>query len=293
MTNTRTHSVKGPVINGVSAGGATAVMYEEGYDEIIESAGDGHTAKQKDRTNQFVRGTIATEDWTKIISMLTGAVDDFVVYENESGKATYLKHTFSKPVVYAISLQVQNGSYATIAAKFECRASAETDTIVNLHATDDGQTLPAGVFPGRGGIRINSALLGALAISHIKTLSLDITFGLLKSNGDDDIAYTAVDRLDDNVSVTGSIEFEAGFSGASLLSQQLLIAAAADLVFTVTQAGGTAQKTITIKRAIFNTNSGNMKTKGYAANTMPFTITDDGTLTLDGAVDFIQIADVA
>ncbi len=292
-TNSRTYSPSRPVINGVSVGGLTSVAYEEGFDNKIESSGEGQAFPTKDRRGQFCRGTISCEDWVKMLSILTGTVGTFVVYERISGAATFIKHTFTNPVVSAVSLTVSNNKYSAITANFECRAADGTKTIVDMHKVEAAATLPDVVAAEYGGYEINSVVLGSLAITHVTGLTFNMSATIIKSTGDDDLAYTAVDRVDDNLAVSGSLSFEAGFASTSLISQQMLIASAADLVVTVKKAGGTAQKVLTIKSVSFENNSGNAQGKGHTTNSANFTISGSTTLTLTGDTAAVTIADAA
>lgn len=293
MSNTRNYNVRRGVINGVSIGGLTTVSYEEGYDNTIEASGEGQTFPTKDRRGQYCRGSIGCQDYTKMLEILTATLDDFVVYERISGAATFLKHTFTNPVVSAVSLKISNNQYSGITTKFECRASTATDTVSAMHATESAQTLPSATTTEYGGYQISSVVLGSLSISHATAVTLDLSATVIKSFGDDDLAYTAVDRIDDAIAASGSLSFEAGFVTNSMISQQLLLAAVGNLVITVKKAGGATNKVITIKNVMFSGNSANAAQKAYTNNSAKFTIAGNESLTLTGATAAIIIADAA
>jgi hypothetical protein len=292
MSNTRTYKPQIATINGVSAAGITSVVYEEGYAQVATGAGDDQLVPSVDRHAQYCRGSFACEDWTKILDLLNADESTFTVYESESGAATYTKHTFAKPVIYDISLNIVNGRYASISGRFECRADAASDTIVDLHGVETGESLPSRVAATRGGSRIVSALLGSIEIPHATSFSLSLSFPILRSSADDDLAHMAVDRVEDQISVSGSIECESGYDTTALTRQLAIASAADDLVITVEMAGSTANKTITVKNALFLTTSGNSGS-GYTAGPISFTINGTAEMTLTGATAFLEIAAVA
>ena len=99
------------------------------------------------------------------------------------------------------------------------------------------------------------------------------------------------------MTVNGSASFQdAEITSSQLKAQQLLLAAAGDLVITVLQSGGATNKVITIANVIFTSLQGspdvNADYTSYSAN---FEVANDPSipLTLDGDNKIITIEDEA
>jgi len=299
--NKRVYSPQAFVINGIDAGGAMSVNIQEGYENVIRSSPDGLQVSILDKECQYVRGTLVSQDWIHIIELLTGTLGTYVFYERKSGVAEatgYIKHTLTNPIIHRVSLSMNQGGYATITADFECRAGSETATIADMHAMTDSQAAPTYVSAVRGGWRFVSAVYGAsLNIHHVTGFNFSIAMRLFKACNDADIAYTAVDACLDGMQATGSINFQdSAIATAQLTSQSLLLAALANLVLTVRQAEGAANKIITIARASILTAGGSSdSSSGYTGFNASFEVANNTSvpLTLAGANKILTIADAA
>jgi hypothetical protein len=289
------------VINGVNAGGAMQARISEGYDAVIKSAPDGIGGPPlKDREIQFCRGTIISQDWIEAVALLTGTLGTLVFYERISGVAEtagYIKHTITAPVIHRFTINVTKGGYATVSFDFECRAADPTKTITDMHAMTDAQTAPTYVPAARGAFRVKTTLHGAANIYHVTAFSFSIAMTIAKACNDGDIAYTAVDVELDNMACSGSLTFQDGkITSAKLTAQSLLLAAAANLVLTVTQAQGATGKTITVANVEFNSaDNASDVNADFTEYTASFDVANIATLPLSlaGTTKIIAIADAA
>jgi hypothetical protein len=276
------------------------VAINEGYDNTVRSSPDGFQAQVVDKTDQFVRGTITVQDWPDAIGLLTGTVGTLVFYERKSGVAEatgYVKHTITNPVVHKISISINKGNYASVSADFECRAALDTDTVSVMHAILDSQAAPTAIAPVLGGWRVVSAVYGGtINLYHVTGFNFSVTLTLIKDCNDGDLAYSAVDAMLDGIQASGSVNLQdSGVATSQLTTQQLLLAAIGNLVITVKQAQGAANKVITIARATFISDSGSSERSGYASHSLPFEVTNNlsAPLTLAGTNKIIVIADAA
>jgi hypothetical protein len=303
LVNNRVGKPQAYVINGIDAGGAMSMAIQEGYDEIIRGTADGFQAQVVERETQFCRGTLVTQDFVHIADLLTGASGTYVCYERKSGVAEatgYIKHTFTNPIIHDVAMSQKQGSFMTVTAKFECRAATETATIADMHAVLDAQAAPTCTIPILGGYRVVSAVYGTgpgINIHHVTDFDFSITLTLAKACNDGDLAYTAVDAYLDRMQTAGSIGFQdSGVASSKLTSQQLLLASTANLVLTVKQSQGAANKIITIARALILTAGGNSDTtKNYSDYKATFEVSNllATPLTLAGVNKIITIADAA
>ena len=241
-----------------------------------------------------------TQDWTHLVDLLTGTLGTLVFYERKSGVAAatgYVKHTITNPVIHNARLSMNQKGYMTVSFDFECKATDETSTIADMWAMADSEAAPTYVTAARGGWRVETCLHAAVSVYHVTAFDFAITMQLLKACNDADVAYTAVDPREDGMRTAGSISFEdAGVKAVTfeLKCQELLLAAAASLVITVTQSAGATSKVITIARVIFATAgaSGNVQGdySGYRTN---FEVTNDPDtpLTFAGANKIVTIED--
>lgn len=300
LVNKRVYSPQACLINGVSLGGVVTIAIQEGFDVQVRSSPDGFQVPVVDKTDQFVRGKISVQDWPDAIGLLTGTLGTLVFYERKSGTVDatgYIKHTIINPVIHSISISINKGSYASVSADFECHAALETDTIAIMHAITDAQAAPTAIVPALGGWRVVSAVYGGtLNLYHVTGFNFSITLPLIKDCNDGDLAYGAVDTLFDGIAASGSVNLQdSGVVTSELTSQQLLLAAIGNLVITVKQASGAANKIITIARASFSSDSGSSDRSGYTSHSLPFEVTNNITvpLTLAGTNKIITIADAA
>ncbi len=285
-------------INGVDAGGVMSARIDAGFENVMYSPPDGLQVPVKDKEIQYVRGTIVTQDWVEAINLLTGTVGTYVFYERKSGVAEatgYIEHTLTAPIIHRVSINFTKGGYATISLDFECRAADETKAIADMWALLDGQAAPTHITAARGGYRIETAAHGgAIDIYHVTAFNFTLTLPLVKACNDGDVAYTCVDARLNGLTTGGSISFQGGeITGAILTCQELIAAAAANLVIVVSQSQGAADKTITIANVDFN-NIGSSPDVGapFTGYTAAFDVANDaGTpLTLAGDNKIITIA---
>lgn len=298
--NERVGIIQAMAINGVDAGGAMSARITAGYDVILESEPDGLEVPISDRSCQFVRGTISSQDWTEAVNLLTGVVGTYIFYERKSGEAAatgHIKHTITNPVIHNMRIDISQGGYGTVTFDFECKAADPAKTIADMWAMTDDQAAPTYVSAARGGWRVSTTLLGALAIYHVTAFSFSLKLNLVKACNDADVGYTCVDARLDGARPTGSITFQdSSIATAKIKAQQLLVAARATLVVTITQSGGVAAKTITILGVCFDSGGSNSAANTpFTDYTMPFRVTNDTTtqLTLAGTNKIIAIANVA
>jgi len=298
--NHRVHTPQAVTINGVDAGGLMQATISAGYENIIRSGPDGFQVPIIDREIQFVRGTIVSQDWIHLLDLLTGTVSTYVFYERKSGVAEttgYIKHTLTNPVVHNVRISQSKGGYMTVAADFECRADDPTKTIRIMWTQADEQAAPTYVSAARGGWRVKSAVhnpgVDQDDIYHVMSFDFGITLPLLRACNDADVAYTAVDTVLTGMSAAGNITIQDSEIATSILKvQELVTASRANLVLTVTQSGGAADKVLTIAGVIFHSAA---RAEGqYTQYSLPFEVSNDADtpLTLDDVNKILTLADV-
>jgi nitrogen fixation protein len=291
--NKRVSKPQAYVINGVDAGGGMTVAIQEGWEEILRSAPDGLQFPIVDKACQFCRGVIVSQDWTQMINLLTGT-GNYVFYERASGAveaAGYTKHTINNPIIHQVHLRFNQKGYATIQAAFECMAADPTKTISDMHQIQTGQAAPTYIPAARGGWRIVSIVFGSVNAYHGMALSFSITMPLSKACNDGDIAYTAVDAFLNGMTTAGSIELQ-----DSSVYQSLLTGAINNLVITVKQSQGAANKILTIANVSFLHTAENSDVHAeYTHYTLGFEVVNDPNtpLTLAGTNKIITIADAS
>jgi len=295
--NKRLHSPQASVINGIDAGGMMSAQISEGFESKISSAPDGLQLPVTDKDVQYVRGTVKTQDWVKVISLLTGTIGTYIFYERKSGVAEatgYVKHTLNNPVIHSVNLRITKGGYGDCTFSFECRAADETKTISDMHALTDSQAAPTYVTAARGGFRIKTAVHGALSIYHMMDFNFSLALALSKACNDVDVANTCVDAKLSGMQASGSITFQdGGITSSAHKAQQLIVASAASLVLVIRQAQGAADKTVTIAKVDFYDVSANHDVNGdFAGYTASFGLSNDPStpLTLAGSNKILTIA---
>lgn len=295
--NKRTYNPVAATVNGVACGGTMRVIIEEGYDNLARSSLDGFAGPQiVDREIQYCRGTIIAQDWIDIINLLLGAISTLVFYERNSGMAAatgYTKHTLSSPVIFAVGVEITKGGYATVSARFECKAASETATIADMHAIEDSQAAPTFIAAARGGIRVSAAKHGSIDAYHVLGFGLTITMPVKKACNDADLAYTAVDRVAEAMEVSGNLDLQdSGVASAKNKAQQLLLASPDDLELTIVQSGAAAEKTLVVAGVMFiGTNETSDVNIDYTEHSLAYTVTNDPSapLTLDGDNKLVTI----
>jgi len=287
------------VINGVDAGGAMTAVISAGFDNIMRSSPDGLQVPVKDKEAQYVRGTIVTQDWVDALNILAGALGTYIFYERKSGVAEaagYIKHTITNPVIDRLTINQSKGGYMTVSFSFECKAADETKTIADMWGLLDEQAAPTYISAARGGWRAVSTVHGAENIYHLLSFDFTLTLPLVKACNDADIGYTCVDARLDGLTAAGSLNFQDSSITPvtlELLCQKLLLAAEADLVITLKQSQGAADKVITIANVDFNNTSSNSDVNAPFTNyTAAFDVANDPDvpLTLEGTNKIIAIA---
>ncbi len=201
--NNRTKKVFSPILNGITAGGTIEIALQYGWDQTIESAADGLETPLRDKSGQFLRGTFQSTDWSLIISILTGTLDELVFSVRDSGvdEATgYTEHTIVNPVVHNVSLSIRKDQHATITAAFECRFASETATLLDVWSQSAGQSKPDTAVPAVGGHRILTTTFtpasgSAINIYHVTDFNFNLALQLSRECNDGDLGYTCVDAL--------------------------------------------------------------------------------------------------
>ncbi|MCK4958168.1 MAG: hypothetical protein KAT00_02185, partial [Planctomycetes bacterium] len=191
--------------------------------------------------------------------------------------------------------------FARVEMQFECKAADEAKGFADMWVPLEGQAAPSYISAARGGMRIISAIHGSggniINILHNLGFDLNIALPLAKECNDGDVGYTCVDARVDGMACTGSINFQdASIATATEVGQKLVAAAKADLVLTVNQGQGAANKTVTVANADFDNvsrNSNNNK-EGFTESTGYFDVANVAgvPLTLDGVNKILVIADV-
>jgi len=299
--NKRTYQPRSLAINGIDAGGLMSARISEGYDQILRSSPDGLQLPVVDREIQFCRGSIVSQDWVEMITLLTGTLGTKVFYERKSGMvetAGFIKHTITAPVIYQAAIDLSSGDkggYGTVSADYECKAADVDKGVADMHAMADANNAPTYIAAARGGHRILTTLHGAVAIYHVTRLSVRISIPLKKACNDGDVGYTCVDVDLSGLSVTGSISFQdSTITSAKLKCQDLLLAARANLVATIRQGSAATNKVLTLAGVIFGpAEIAPSVNSDFSEYTLPFEVTNNTTtqLTLAGANKIITIAD--
>lgn len=293
------------VINGIDAGGLMACRISAGYDNILESAPDGLHFPTVDREVQFVRGTVTTQDYTTILSILAGTLGTYTFYERKSGVAAatgWIKHTITNPVIHAIKLSQSIRGFVTATFNFECKFTSETATFADMWAQTDAQAEPTYVAATRGGYRVKSTTFDpegtALSIYHVTAFEFSLAMRIAKACNDADLGYTCVDADPEaGIAVSGSLNVQdSTITTSSMLAVRLLALAAKPLELTLATSGGATDKVITIANVIFTgAESDSNVTNEFTGYPLPFRVANaPGTpLTLAGANKLITIADAA
>lgn len=283
------------VINGVSAGGLVTHNIQAGYDDTLQNPVDGLALAMADLVTEFVRGSFSSQDWVHVIELLTGTVGTSVFYQRKSGVAEasgYIKHTLNKPVMHRMALSIRHRKYATANGSFECMAADETEGIADLWVTADSQSAPTYV-PAARGLEIEACALGTLEIFHVIGLDIAIELPLVKASQDGDIGYTAVDALTNGMRASGSLIIQdAAISGGKVKAVDMVTANRGNLVLSVKQSQGVANKALTVAGVKFTSTGHNAGGENYDEFSVPFIIANDaGTpLTLSGTNKILTIA---
>ena len=283
-TNNRTKKVLSPILNGITAGGTIEIALQYGWDQTIESAADGLETPLRDKSGQFLRGTFQSTDWSLIISILTGTLDELVFSVRDSGvdEATgYTEHTIVNPVVHNVSLSIRKDQHATITAAFECRFASEVATLLDVWSQSAGQSKPDTAVPAVGGHRILTTTFtpasgSAINIYHVTDFNFNLALQLSRECNDGDLGYTCVDAFYDGMTVGGSLGFQDNFLATGTLGQRLILANAGVLVLSVKQGQGDAAKTVTINGVDWGTASHTAaNNNNYNPNSLDFGIAND------------------
>ena len=263
-------------INGVAAGGLMSASIQCGYDDIITAGADGYSFPEVDRLTQFVRGTIQCQDWVDVLDVLKGAVGSYVFYERESGLATWTKHQINDPYIHSASFNLTHRGRGNVNFGFECWASDTGIGFSDIWKRTTGQALPAKTLAYEPSVEITAGAHGATTFYHTLNLSLNINSQPTRASHDGDVGYTAVDLVWGGVPISGTLAIQDSNTMLTLLGN-----AEANLVFTVKQAQGAANKTLTIKNVLF-TNMGSTSSAGpgYTPYTLDFVVNSDQAIPL-------------
>lgn len=268
-------------VNGVAHGGLVSGAIQYGKDKIVRSSGDNQILEEVDVFINFVRGTITSQDWPDVISLLTGTVGTYIFYEKESGLATVTKNTLNLPVIHRADFSLTNFSPAQITWGFECRGTLNDDVITDMWGRLKTQVAPAVELTTSRGDKITAAVHGVTAIQHVTGLTFSLNANLvIGTPGDGDTCYVAVD-LANPFSFSGSITTQDLDSALSLNE----IGTPAALAVTVHQMSQAAAKTITFANVLFGSNSANLG-QGHTGYTIGFIVNSPSAtpLTLATAV---------
>ena len=300
--NNRALVPQASVINGEDAGGLMQARIQQGFDDVIQTPADGLHISLEDKSVEFTRGTIVTQDWTKAIDILTGTVGTYVFYERKSGGDDvdgWIKHTITNLVIHRMGLRFTKGGYCAVTFTFECRASDVSIGLADMYTVEDDQAAPSYISAARGGFRLISAVfdLGgtALDIYHMSSFELVLTMALFKRCDDGDAGYTCVEALLDAMVCTGSINFDdSSIADSQLKCQQLITRATSTLTLTVAQSQGAANKVLTVQGISFRNLSRDSAatTQKPAGHTLSYGIANNTTtpITLSGTTKLLTIA---
>jgi len=297
--NKRAGKAQAAVINGVDAGGLMVAAIQAGFDDILQSPADGLEIPLIDRATEFVRGSINSQDWVHLVDLLTGVVGTYVFYERKSGVAVatgYIKHTLTAPVIHRCGINLTHRGYGTANADFECKPADETKGVADMWQLADTQAAPSYISAARG-LEITACVHDAtLTVKHVTGLDFVIAMLMSKASQDGDVGYTAVDAELGGIPPTGTLRFQDSSvkdESTELMAEQLLAAAAGDLVLTVKQSQGATAKTVTIANVVFDSiDTAPAAGTPYTEYSMPFRVANDADtpLTLAGTDKIITIA---
>ena len=297
MSNTRTTVLRGFTINGVGAAAALTASIQAGYDEKVYSEPDGLALPIRDRASQFVRGTVSMQDWTKAISILTGALDTLDFYVGEAGADTFQSHTITNPIIHRLRLDLRQGQYGSAQFDFECKFPSAAATIKDVWAIDTAVAAPAYAAAAFGGWRFVSIAHASISVQHVTSLDFTLTVPIFKASNDADLGYTDVDRILSGLRATGSIACQdsEGHESDALKLAALCEAARASLVVTVAMHGAAADKVLTFAGCEIDAVRSNPTTRPYTEHSIDFELTNDQTtqLTLAGDNKILTIANAA
>jgi len=300
--NNRALVPQASTINGVDAGGLMQARIQQGFDNVIQSPVDGLQFPLEDKSVEFVRGTVVTQDWTKVIDILTGTVGTFPFYERKSGGDDvdgWIKHTITNPVIHKMGLRFTKGGFCAATFTFECRASDVAIGFADMYTLLDAQAAPDYISAARGGFRLISSVFDPdgtpVSIYHVLSVELILTMALFTRCDDGDTGYTCCEALFDAMICTGSIKFDdSSIAANQLKGQQLLALAANSLNLTVAQSQGAANKVLTIAGVSFKelSRESAATTKNPAGHTLSFAIANNtaNPITLSGTDKLLTIA---
>jgi len=235
------------------------------------------------------------------VELLTGTLGTYVFYERKSGVAAatgYIEHTITAPVIHRISIRLTKAGYAQVEFAFECKAADETVTIADMHAMADDHAAPTDLTSARGGFRVATTVHGTdpndISIYHVTAFEFSLAMKLVRACNDADVAYTCVEGNLSGMTAAGSLGFQdSEIAAAKLKCQTLLLASAGNLVLTVKQSQGAANKVITIANVIFLSAGENSNVDAdFTGYTAQYDIANDPDtpLTLEGDNKIITIA---
>ena len=271
-------AVSTAVINGIAAGGLMSAQIDEGYDDIITAPHDGNNFPTTDRLTQFCRGTITSQDWITMLSVLNGTTGTYVFYEKESGVDTVTKHTLVNPVIFSAAVSLGHRSHGSCAWSFECKAADDTTGFsvgtTPFHQVDNGAAAPSAITAKGRSLEMTATTHSGNTINHVIGLDFTLAAQLVRASQDGDVGYTAVDKIYSGTPVSGTITFQESIvSDGDTRPQVLLADDPADLVVAVKQEQGGSNKTLTINDVMFTSLGASYDSgTGYRTHTMPFIV---------------------
>lgn len=300
--NRRTRKILSTTFNGVDAGGAMSGRFEAGYDMVLRSAPDGLGGPPlSDLYVEYVRGDLATQDFSQFLSLLTAAASSYVCYERKDGVAPasgYIKHTLTNPVAHTARLSISKDGYAVGSCVFECRPADESKGFADMWQITDEQSKPTYLAAARGGYRIAACSFAPplpadpIPVYHLTGVELSIALQLIRESNDADVGYTCCDVDDEGGTYDGTVEFQdSSVAGGQLMAQQLISAGRGTLSLTLRSSGGAADKTVEIAGVRF-VRADRSAAQGITSQTLSFEIVNDPTtpLSLTGDNKIITIS---
>lgn len=275
----RTYDAQAITANEVQLGGTSRLTVTPGYEQITRSRFGGRMgASRVLRGAKFVRGTLTCLDVTKVITLVTATptldadnIMTFYVAEEGTSPTTYTKHVLLRPVFFNPTVSiVPGGTDATFTVSFECRWVKADDTAADEFNEVDVTTTAVAEATVEAD-RVEPAILdevtsvthGAVAVEHPGDFSFQITGGLRKHRnggfkGHDSIAWV-VDGLQFDFRTLSSVRS----AQSKTRVQELLDAAAADLVVIMSALDGGSPKTFTFANAVFLQGGGEHPAVGH------------------------------
>lgn len=302
MANKRVYYAQAATVNTTGLGGTTDISVEIGYENVLQAQMDGLGGVAKpDRITRANKGTIASEDVKKFLTLLNSTASEMTWFGRESGVATFGKGTIDDPKILGGSLNIAKSGaavrYAGMVLNWEALHAA-ADDFDDVFGHLDAQSAPPYVAAERLADPIGM-VFGAATILHPSSLSISVQpVGLLREFGDSDEGITAIDIP--ARAITGTIGFQDTTKQTGppthQLAMLLLKASRADLATTVRASAGVTNQLITLKNCDFTRYRGRVAVRGYWEHQLEYVLgwldDDDTVRSLGGANPIMTIANV-